>query len=150
LNSNGYLSLFFCSTLSEFENFLLCERMSPMSQLVKTKRQANFKGFRRFGAFKGLVEQKKTLYLTRSCVNWVFFGTRGPLKSSFHSRFKLAHSCQKKLNLHTNSLNKLLLWKCFYFEKQLFKKIGLRIITINTLATVLHLKALSSLIDQRN
>jgi hypothetical protein len=30
-----------------------------MSQLVKTKRQANFKGFKRFGAFKGLVEQKK-------------------------------------------------------------------------------------------
>jgi hypothetical protein len=28
-----------------------------MSQLVKTKRQANF--FKRFGAFKGLVEQKK-------------------------------------------------------------------------------------------
>jgi hypothetical protein len=47
-----------------------------MSQLVKTKRQANFKGFKRFGAFKGLVEQKKTLYLTRSCVNWAFFGTR--------------------------------------------------------------------------
>jgi hypothetical protein len=30
-----------------------------MSQLVKTKRQANFKGFKRFGAFMGLVEQKK-------------------------------------------------------------------------------------------
>jgi hypothetical protein len=26
---------------------------------------------------------------------------------SFHSRFKLAQSCQKKSNLHTNSLNKL-------------------------------------------
>jgi hypothetical protein len=44
-----------------------------MSQLVKTKRQANFKDFKRFGAFKGLVEQK-TLYSTRSCVNWAFFG----------------------------------------------------------------------------
>jgi hypothetical protein len=30
-----------------------------MSQLVKTKRQANFKDFKRFGALKGLVEQKK-------------------------------------------------------------------------------------------
>jgi hypothetical protein len=30
-----------------------------MSQLVKTKRQANFKDFERFGAFNGLVEQKK-------------------------------------------------------------------------------------------
>jgi hypothetical protein len=78
-----------------------------MSQLVKTKRQTNFKDFKRFGAFKRLVEQK-TLYSTRSCVNWAFFGTRGLLKPSFHSRFKLAHSCQKKPNLHTNSLNKLL------------------------------------------
>jgi hypothetical protein len=28
-----------------------------MSPLVKTKRQANFKDFKRFGAFKGLVEE---------------------------------------------------------------------------------------------
>jgi hypothetical protein len=80
-----------------------------MSQLVKMKRQANFKDFKRFGVFKRLVEQKKTLYSTHSCVNWAFFGTRGPLKRSFYSRFKLAHSCQKKPNLHLNSLNKLLL-----------------------------------------
>jgi hypothetical protein len=78
-----------------------------MSQLVKTKRQANFKYFKRFGVFKGLVEQK-TLYSTRSCVNWAFFGTRGPLKHSFHPRFKMAHACQKRPNLHTNSSNKLL------------------------------------------
>jgi hypothetical protein len=77
-----------------------------MSQLFKTKRQANFKDFRRFGAFKVLVEQKNAVYSTRSRVNWAFFGTRGSLKRSFHSRFKLAHSCQKKPNLHTNSLNK--------------------------------------------
>jgi hypothetical protein len=51
-----------------------------MSQLVKMKRQTNFKDFELFGAFKGLVGQKKT---------------RGPLKRSFHSRFKLAQSCQK-------------------------------------------------------
>jgi hypothetical protein len=51
---------------------------------------------------------KKTLYSTRSCGNWAFFGPRGPLKRPFHSRFKLAHSCQKKPNLHTSSLNKLL------------------------------------------
>jgi hypothetical protein len=42
-----------------------------MSPLVKTKRQANFKDFKRFGAFKELVEQK-TLYSPRSCVNWAF------------------------------------------------------------------------------
>jgi hypothetical protein len=52
-----------------------------MSQLVKTKRQANFKGFKRFGAFKGLVEQK----------NVVFFGTSGPF-------FLKAHSFQKRPN----------------------------------------------------
>jgi hypothetical protein len=38
---------------------------------------------------------KKTLYSTPSCVNWAFYGTRGPLKRSFHSHFKLVHSCQK-------------------------------------------------------
>jgi hypothetical protein len=31
-----------------------------MSPLVKTKRQAHFKDFKRFGVFKRLVEQKKT------------------------------------------------------------------------------------------
>jgi hypothetical protein len=62
-----------------------------MLQLVKTKRQTNFNDFKRFGAFKGLVEQKKMLYSIRSCVHWVFFGTRGPLKCSFHSRLKMAH-----------------------------------------------------------
>jgi hypothetical protein len=76
-----------------------------MSQLVKMKPQANFKDFKQFGAFKGLVLQS-----TRSCVNWALLGTRGPLKRSFHARFKMAHSCQKKNNLHTNSLNKLLLF----------------------------------------
>jgi hypothetical protein len=55
---------------------------------------------------------KKTLYSTRSCVNWAFFGTRGPLKLSLHSSFKLAHSCQKKPKLNTNSLNKLLFDTC--------------------------------------
>jgi hypothetical protein len=46
-----------------------------MSSLVKTKRLANFKDFKRFGVFKGLSNKKKTLYLTRSCVssvNWAF------------------------------------------------------------------------------
>jgi hypothetical protein len=83
-----------------------------MSQLVKTKRQANFEDFKRFGSFKGLVEQKNVVF-NSFLGKLAFFGTRGPLKRSFHSRFKLANSCQKKPNLHTNSLNKLLLsiWK---------------------------------------
>jgi hypothetical protein len=33
-----------------------------MSQLVKTKRQANFKDFKRFGPFKGLVKQKNVVF----------------------------------------------------------------------------------------
>jgi hypothetical protein len=41
------------------------------------------------------LSNKKTLYSTRS---W----------ASFHSRFKMAHACQKRPNLHTNSSNKLL------------------------------------------
>jgi hypothetical protein len=45
----------------------------------KTKRQANFKDFKRFGAFKGFIEQKNVVS-TRSCVNWALYGTRGPLK----------------------------------------------------------------------
>jgi hypothetical protein len=48
--------IFFLFALSELENFLLCERILVN---VKTKRLANFKDFKRFGAFKGLVEQKK-------------------------------------------------------------------------------------------
>jgi hypothetical protein len=38
-----------------------------MSPLVKTKRQANFKDFKRFGAFKGLVEQKNVVLNSFSC-----------------------------------------------------------------------------------
>jgi hypothetical protein len=46
-----------------------------MSQFVKRKRQANFKDFKRFRAFKGLIKQKKT-YSTGSCINWALYGTR--------------------------------------------------------------------------
>jgi hypothetical protein len=38
-----------------------------MSQLVKTKRQANFKDFKRFGTFKGLVEQKNVVFNSFLC-----------------------------------------------------------------------------------
>jgi hypothetical protein len=47
-----------------------------MSQLVKTKRQTNFKGFKRFGAFKGLVEQKKRF--TR-VLKWPTRAKKGPI-----------------------------------------------------------------------
>jgi hypothetical protein len=55
-----------------------------MSPLVKTKRQANFKDFKRFLAFKGLVEQKN-VFNSFLC-KLGFFGTREPLNRSFHSR----------------------------------------------------------------
>jgi hypothetical protein len=38
-----------------------------MSQLVKTKRQPNFKDFKRFGAFKELVEQKNVVFNSFVC-----------------------------------------------------------------------------------
>jgi hypothetical protein len=44
-----------------------------MSQLVKTKRQANFKGFKRFGAFKGLVEQKNVAFNLFVCKLGLFW-----------------------------------------------------------------------------
>jgi hypothetical protein len=75
-----------------------------MSQLVKTKLQANITDFKRFGACKGL-SNKKTLYSTRSCVNWAFFGTRGLLKRNAHSylgawNFGQQFMCHlKKLNV---------------------------------------------------
>jgi hypothetical protein len=50
-----------------------------MSPLVKTKRQTNFKDFKRFGAFKGFVEQKNVVFNSFVC-QLGFFGTRGPLK----------------------------------------------------------------------
>jgi hypothetical protein len=65
-----------------------------MSPLVKTKLQTNFKDFKRFGAFKRLVEQKNVVFNSFVCTLG-FFGCREPLKRSFHSRFKLPHSCQK-------------------------------------------------------
>jgi hypothetical protein len=49
-----------------------------MTQLVKTKHQVIFEDFQ---PLRGS-SNKKTLYSTRSCVNWAFFGTRWPLKCS--------------------------------------------------------------------
>jgi hypothetical protein len=67
-----------------------------MSQLVETKRQANFKGFKRFGAFKGLVEQKNVLFNSFVCKLGLFW-----------------HSWAFKTpNLHTNSSNKLCTIMC--------------------------------------
>jgi hypothetical protein len=51
-----------------------------MSQLVKTKRQANFKDFKRFGAFKGLVEQKNVVFNSFVCKLGFFWHEWASLK----------------------------------------------------------------------
>jgi hypothetical protein len=70
-----------------------------MSQLVKMKRQANFKDFKRFGVFKVLIEQKNVVFNSLVCKLDLFW------HSWTFKTLKLTHSCQKKPNLHTNSLN---------------------------------------------
>jgi hypothetical protein len=81
--------------------------MSVMSQLVKTKRQANFKDFKRFGAFKGLVEQKRFIHkLHRYLI--LYSVLVGQKSSLWHEWAFKTHECHKEPNLHTNSLNKLL------------------------------------------
>jgi hypothetical protein len=58
-----YIIIFFFLRHSEFENFLLCERI-----LINVATcQANFKDFKRFGAFKGLVEQKTVVFNSFVC-----------------------------------------------------------------------------------
>jgi hypothetical protein len=49
-----------------------------MSQLVKMKREPNFNDFKRFGAFKGLVEQKRCIQLVRMLIGlfWHSWVTR--------------------------------------------------------------------------
>jgi hypothetical protein len=49
-----------------------------MSQLVKAKRQANFKDFKRFGAFNELVEQKNVVFNSFLC-KLGFFAMSGPV-----------------------------------------------------------------------
>jgi hypothetical protein len=75
-----------------------------MSPLLKTKRQANFKDFKRFGAFKGLVEQKNIVFNSFVC-KLGFFGTRGPLKRSLRTRqinyyYRNMYVCSLKIYIY--------------------------------------------------
>jgi hypothetical protein len=79
-----------------------------MSQLIKTKRQANFKDFKRIGAFEGLVEQKNVVFNWFVCKLGLFF-TSGPFLNASQTSVLKVHECQKRPNLHTNSLNKPLI-----------------------------------------
>jgi hypothetical protein len=62
-----------------------------MSQLVKTKFQANFKYFKRFGAFKGLAEQKNVVFNSFLCKLGLFLHQWANLKRELNE-------CQKKPN----------------------------------------------------
>jgi hypothetical protein len=57
-----------------------------MSQFIKTKRRANFKDFKRFGAFKGLVEQKNVVFNSFVC-KLGSFSTRGPTHAKKKAQF---------------------------------------------------------------
>jgi hypothetical protein len=58
-----------------------------MSQLVKTKHQANFKDFKRSGVFKGLGEQQTRRFKPFVCklgfftpvLNWFTHAKKGPI-----------------------------------------------------------------------
>jgi hypothetical protein len=67
-----------------------------MLQLVKTKRQANFKGFKRFGAFKGLVEQENILFNSFVCKLGLFWHAWAILKRGKRFQFH-------ETTLHTGS-----------------------------------------------
>jgi hypothetical protein len=79
-----------------------------MSQLVKTKRQANFKGFKRFGAFKGLVEQKNVVFNSFVCKFGLFlaifkYWENHALLSNVESRRR---SCRLLDSDYTSDYNK--------------------------------------------
>jgi hypothetical protein len=68
----------FCSTLPEFENFLRCERiLINVTTCQKRNIKLILKILSDLEPLMGL-SNKTTLYSTRSCVNWAFFGTRRP------------------------------------------------------------------------
>jgi hypothetical protein len=63
--------------MSEFENFLLCERILINVTTCQNERSTYFKGFKGFGAFKGLVEQKNARF-TRF-LKWPTRAKKGPI-----------------------------------------------------------------------
>jgi hypothetical protein len=78
-----------------------------MSQLVKTKRQDNIKDFKRFRAFKGLVEQKNLVFNLFLCKLGSLWHEWASLKVQNVSETSVLKAHEP--NLHTNSLNNILL-----------------------------------------
>jgi hypothetical protein len=67
-----------------------------LSQLVKTKRQANFKDFKRFGAFKGLVEQKNVVFNSFVCKLGLFWHSWQLLEEEWQLLWDLAKKLAAK------------------------------------------------------
>jgi hypothetical protein len=88
--------------MSEFEKFLLCERILIN---VTTKLQANFKDFKGFGAFKGLVEPKNVVFNSFVCKLGLFWHSWA-FKTLVSLAFYNGPLVPKKPNLHMNSLGK--------------------------------------------
>jgi hypothetical protein len=64
--------LFFCWSLAEFEHFLLCERiLINVTTCQNETSKLILKILRDLEPLRGS-SNKKTLYSTRSCVNWAF------------------------------------------------------------------------------
>jgi hypothetical protein len=67
------IKAFFVRHCQNLRIFSYVNGFCEMSQLVKTRRQANFKGFKRFGAFEGLVEQKNVVFNSFVCKLGLFW-----------------------------------------------------------------------------
>jgi hypothetical protein len=71
-----------------------------MSQLVKTKRQANFKGFKQFEAFKGLVEQQNVVFNSFVCKLALFWHSW-----AFKTLISLARAKKGPIYTQTRQIN---------------------------------------------
>jgi hypothetical protein len=72
------------------------------------QRQANFKDFKRFEDFSGLVDQKNVVFNSFLCKLGLFWHSWA-FKTLASLAFYTDPLMPKRPNLHTNSLNKLLL-----------------------------------------
>jgi hypothetical protein len=88
-----------------------------MSQHVKTKCQANFKDFKRFGAFKGLVEQKNVVF--NSFLYKLLFANHHKIPQNFKILtfdLKTAQKLQNRKNSIKNSFYKAFIPLHFFMK----------------------------------
>jgi hypothetical protein len=83
-----------------------------MSQLVKTKRQANFKDFKRFGAFKGLVEPKNVVFNSFVCKLGLFWHSW-----AFKTLVSLVYTLVSRVYTQTRQIN-------YYYKKHFLSMIS--------------------------